>query len=76
MKEHPKVVSVFERFQIGDVVEETHNVNQRFGEIDIVCENKEVLKDIVEWIYETLEILDEKMEDMQVSRLDSSAYQK
>ena len=76
LKEHPKVVSVFERFQIGDVVEETHNVNQRFGEIDIVCENKEVLKDIVEWIYETLEILDEKMEDMQVSRLDSSAYQK
>ena len=76
IKEHPNVVSVFERFQIGDYVEETHNVNQRFGEIDIVCDDKNVLKDIVEWIYETLEILDEDMKDMQVSRLDSKAYQK
>lgn len=64
----------FERFAVGDTIAETHNVNQRFCEIDIVCENKESLKNTVSWIYDTLKITDEKGEDMIVSRFDTSVF--
>ena len=72
IKNHPSVVCAFERYKIGDVIAETHNVNQRFCEIDVVCENEEVLKDTVSWIYDTLKISDENGEDMIISRFDPS----
>lgn len=71
---HPKVVSAFERFIVGDEIIETHNVNQRFCEIDVVCDSNEEMKNTVDWIYEKLEILDENGEDMIVSRYDTNLF--
>ncbi|MBO5312821.1 MAG: hypothetical protein J6B29_02535 [Clostridia bacterium] len=76
IRSNPKIVCAFERFSVGDVIEETHNVNQRFAEIDIVCQSNDEMKDTVEWIYETLEILDEDGKDMVVSKCDSVVYEK
>ncbi len=67
IKKHPSVVSAFARYGVGDVIEQTHNVNQRFCEIDIVCDTVKELKEVVSYIYATLKILDENGEDMKVS---------
>ena len=74
IKNHPCVVNASERYTVGDTIAETHNVNQRFCEIDIVCENKESLKNTVSWVYNTLKITDENGEDMIVSRFDTSVF--
>lgn len=72
VKNHPQIVAAFERYRVGDVIQPTHNVNQRFCEIDIVCENNEEMKAVVDWIYDTLIIRDENGENMVVSRFDSA----
>ena len=76
IKKHPRVVSAFERFAIGDEIVETHNVNQRFCEIDVVCDNNDEMKNAVDCIYNTLEILDENGESMIVSRYDTDLFLK
>ncbi len=68
IKNHPKVIAVFERFKIGDVITETHNVNQRFCEIDVMCDSNEELKDVVEFINSALKIYNEHGEDMIISK--------
>lgn len=70
IRRHPKVVSVFEKYSEGDVVSETHNVNQRFCEIDLVCDDKNEAVQLIEWIYNSLKISDVNGEDMIVSRFD------
>lgn len=71
IKAHPKVVSAFERYAAGDEIKPTHNVNQRFCEIDIVCDSDAELREVMDWVYDTLVILDEKGENMVVSRIDT-----
>lgn len=68
IQNHPNVVSVFPRFDVGEIIRETHNVNQRFAEIDVVCDNSEQMSQVVKWIFETLKITDENGDDMIVSR--------
>ncbi len=70
IRKHPDVVGVFERFSVGDEIKETHNVNQRFCEIDIVSASKEQAAQVAQWVYDTLKITDDKGEDMIVSRFD------
>jgi len=74
IKKHPKVVSAFERFSAGDVIAPTHNVNQRFGEIDIVCDDNKEMSEVVNWVYQTLIIKDENGSDMMVSGFDPKYY--
>lgn len=76
IKSNPNVIAVFEKFSVGDVVEETHNVNQRFCEIDIVCNNNIEMKQTVDYIYKYLKIYDEKNEDMLISKFDTKVYLK
>ncbi|MBO5213883.1 MAG: hypothetical protein J6B86_03835 [Clostridia bacterium] len=71
---HPKVVSAFARYDVGDVIQPTKNVNQRFCEIDIVCETPEEMKSVVEWVYSELKIFDENGENMLVSQFDPNVY--
>lgn len=68
--QHPKVVSGFARYTIGDVISATHNVNQRFCEIDIVCDCAEEMTAVVRWIYATLNIRDEFGENMIISNFE------
>ena len=74
IRKHPKVVSVFERYTIGEEIFETHNVNQRFCEIDIVCDSNEEMKGIVDWIYDKLHVLDTSGNDMIVSRFNTDRF--
>lgn len=76
IKNHPNVVCAFERYSVGDTIEETHNVNQRFCEIDIVCNSNDEMKETVNWIFDTLEILDQNGENMIVSKWDLCLYEK
>lgn len=68
---HPKVVSAFARYSVGETIQPTHNVNQRFCEIDIVCDSDEELKQIMDWVYDTLIIRDELGANMIVSRINT-----
>ena len=71
---HENVVCAFPRFSEGDEIHATHNVNQRFAEIDVVCDSSEQMAQTVRWIYETLRITDENGEDMIVSRYDPDLF--
>lgn len=70
IRRHPNVVSAFERYSVGETVSQSHNVNQRFAEIDIVCDTPQKLKSVVEWVYATLKITDEHGNNMIVSSFD------
>lgn len=74
IRRHPDVVGVFERFRAGDTITETHNVNQRFCEIDVVCDSDEKVAEVVRWIYDTLKITDAAGADMIVSRFDPEYF--
>lgn len=74
IKKHPNVVSAFERYCVGDVIESTRNVNQRFAEIDIVCDNNKEMSEVVSWVYSTLKIEDENGMNMIVSGFDPKYY--
>ncbi len=74
IRKHPDVVGVFPRFTLGDEIKETHNVNQRFCEIDIVSESNEKIAQVIRWVYDTLKITDEAGNDMIVSRYDPNLF--
>lgn len=74
IRRHPCIVSAFERYTVGDVIEATKNVNQRFAEIDVVCDTPNEIKEVVSWVYKTLKILDEKGENMIVSGFDPNIF--
>ncbi|MBE6663243.1 MAG: hypothetical protein E7602_01930 [Ruminococcaceae bacterium] len=76
IRNHPYVVAMFTRFSVGDTIVETHNVNQRFAEIDLVCQSDEDARDTTEFIYKTLKIYDQEGNDMLVSKFDPSIYLK
>lgn len=72
IKAMPQVIAVFDRFNAGDVIEHTKNVNQRFCEIDLVCRDNAEMKNVVDCIYDTLKIYDEAGENMIVSTYDTN----
>ncbi len=74
IKNHPRVVSAFERYRAGDVIHPTHNVNQRFAEIDVVCDSNEEMAQVVAWIYDTLKICDENGDNMIVSKYNPNRF--
>ncbi|MBQ7352537.1 MAG: hypothetical protein IJW54_00880 [Clostridia bacterium] len=75
IKKHPSVVAVFDRYVVGDTIEETHNVAQRFCEIDMVCKNGREAKETTEFIYSTLKICDENGQNMIVSCFEPQIYE-
>lgn len=74
IRKHPNVVSVFERFKLNDEIKSTHNVNQRFGEIDIVCDSNKQIAEVSKQIFELLKIRDENGLNMIVSDFDPQCY--
>lgn len=71
---HPNVVSAFTRYAVGDTIHATHNVNQRFCEIAVVCDTAQQMHDVVKWIYSVLNIRDEQGTDMVISHVDPTVY--
>lgn len=74
IRKHPRVVSAFERYAVGDTIKATKNVNQRFAEIDVVCDTAQEMAKVVAWVYETLRVCDEDGKDMIVSRYDPGIF--
>jgi len=74
IRKHPNVVSLFERLEVGDTVKESHNVGQRFGEVNLVCDSAEQMCQVVAWVYETLQVRDTNGEDMMVSQFDPELF--
>ena len=68
------MLSGFERFTVGEEVKPTHNVNQRFCEIAVVCDSNTEMAKTVAKIFDTLKVLDENGEDMIVSRYSMDRY--
>ena len=61
------------KYQIGDTVEKTGTVTQRFGEFDILSASTEELKTTIKSLYRDLQVSDEKGESMVISKIDLDA---
>lgn len=72
IKKKKEIVSVSQRYNEGDVVGEYYNVNQRFAEINMLCNSIEQTSETVEWIYDTLKIYDEEGNDMKIAKFDTN----
>ncbi len=73
VKKHPSVVSLFTRYKVGDIIGATYNVNQRYCEIDLLCKDIHELCSVIDWIYDTLMILDEDGNNMVFSKINTSS---
>ena len=74
IRNHPKVAVLFERLAIGDEVQPTHNVKQRFCEIYLVCDDNADAAALTEWVYETLKVTDAEGESMVVSKINTALF--
>lgn len=72
IKQNPSVISIFEKYKVGDVVGEHYNVNQRFCEIDLMCDDINSLCKTIDWIYDELKIFDQNGENMVFSKVKTS----
>lgn len=61
---HEKVISFFERYQEGEIVPNHNDVSRRYAEISILSDCKEEEKEIINFVQNTLEILDEEGHDL------------
>lgn len=66
-----RIISFFQKATIGDRIEACYNVNQRFGEFDIVAENTRELANIIDHIYEKLHVYDTDGNDMIFAQFDT-----
>ena len=71
VRNHPAVVSLFAKYKVGDEVGAHYNVNQRYCEIDLVCDNVSELCKVIDWIYDTLIIENEQGENMVFSKVNT-----
>ena len=69
--QNPNVVTVAQRYFVGQTVPQTGDVKQRICEI-VVLANKEEAKSTVDFIQSKLVVLDENNENMLVSQFDTS----
>lgn len=67
---HPNVIAYLQRCKVGDPVSWSYNVNQRFAEIDILADTMEELSATMDWIQNTIVVLDENGENMIFNRFD------
>lgn len=73
VREHPSVTAFCPKYQVGDTIGEWYNVNQRFCEIDLLCASRDEMASVIDWIYDTLRILDETGENMVMSKLNTAS---
>ena len=65
-----RVVSCLTRYAEGDIVNMTCDVNQRFAEIDAVCEDYEELAGVIDSFYAQVSVTDDSGHDMLYDRFD------
>lgn len=64
IRQHEKVISMYERYKVGEVVPECENVGRRYAEICLLTENKAEEIETIKYIQNTLHIFDENNEEM------------
>lgn len=60
----PRVVSYLPRHFAGETIGWSRDVNQRLSEIDVLCDNTEELKALIDHIWHTLQVISESGEQM------------
>lgn len=58
VREHTNVISLFERYQVGETVPESEDVSRRYAEICLLTDNKAEEIETIKYIQDTLHILD------------------
>ena len=66
---HPYVFSTYERCHVGDYIENKGDVTQRVAEFCAYIPCGESISSFVEYIYDTVVVLDENGEDMIISKI-------
>ncbi len=70
IKNNPDVVTVAQRYFVGETVHQTGDVKQRICEI-VILTDKERAKETVKWVQSKLVVLDENGENMLVSQFNA-----
>jgi len=70
IEEHPDVVTVAQRYFVGQTVPQTGDVKQRICEI-VILADKDKAKETVKWVQSKLVVLDENNENMLVSQFNA-----
>ena len=72
MKTKDEIISILPRAFEGDKIEWTYNVNQRLSEIDLVSKNRDELVDLITYVQNKLEVLDEDNKNMLYGEFDTA----
>lgn len=64
------IVAFQTQYNVGDYVGMTYTAKQRYCEIDFVADSVKKIQDTVEWIYDTIRIIDINGENMMFSMFD------
>ena len=70
------VISYLPRCKEGEKIDWAYNVNQRLGEVDLLCANTEELINTINFVNSTLIATDEKGEDAIFARFDTNRIDK
>lgn len=70
ISEHPYVVNVSPRYEVGDYVPQSGDVKQRICEINMIVPHKNDIKELVKWVQSKIVVLDEEGNNMIVSQID------
>ncbi len=69
---HPNVVTVSQRYFVGETVPPSGDVKQRICEVVILVDENTTVKDMTDWVYGKLNVRDENGNDMVVSKMDTA----
>ena len=70
LKNNKNIISMYKAYNIGDIVPNTKNIRQRFGELCIMGNNIEEVKNTISTLFEKLEVLDDNGESMLIEKFD------
>ncbi|MBQ6503317.1 MAG: hypothetical protein IJI57_05335 [Flexilinea sp.] len=68
---HPNIVTWSTAHFVGDAIRDDVKLRQRYGEFVITASDKEQLRTVIQWLYETLHVYDETGEEMITGRFDT-----
>lgn len=74
--EDSRVVSCTRRYSEGDIVGKTDTVNQRFLEVDLLCQDSGDAKEVIERFQQSVSVLDEYGNEMLFDEFDVSQLDK
>ncbi len=66
------IISVFPKYDVGDTVAASYNVNQRFAEIDLIGKNTPDLRNLIRYIQENLKVYDAENHDLMFGKVERS----